>query len=78
MRNNLFFILLHRLSRRGTPKCRGHSFRSAHLPSPRASGEAMGVNMDTIAYFASAAKAIHTGQLHLCHYNHHPFKIFSH
>lgn len=53
MRNNLFFVLLHRLSRRSTPKCTGHSFRNAHLPSPRASGEAMGVNMDTIAYFAS-------------------------
>ena len=40
-----FFILLHRLSCRGTPKCRAYSFTSAHLSPPRASGEAMGVNI---------------------------------
>lgn len=35
----------HRLRCRGTPKCREYSFRSAHLRSPRAFGEAMGVNI---------------------------------
>lgn len=42
------------------------TLRSAHLPPPRGSGEAMDMNkcMDTNVYFASADKEAHTSQIY--------------
>lgn len=73
-----FFILLHRFSHRGTPKCRGHSEKWSSSSSQRFWRSHRSKHMDPTAYFASAVKEIHASQLYLWRYNHNLFKLFSH